>query len=47
MLGCSKKIRGGGGVGDCFDTHSFEHRDFKSDSTFKEFVAFELKTLIS
>jgi hypothetical protein len=35
-----KVIRGGGG-GDCFDTHSVEHRDFKSDSTFIEvFVTF-------
>jgi len=43
----SKIFRGGGGW-DCFDTHGVEHRDFKSDSTFKEvFVAFGLKTLIS
>ena len=35
-----EKVRSGGG-GDCFDTHSVEHRDFKSDSTFIEvFVTF-------
>ena len=38
------KINRGGG-GDCFDTQGVEHRDFKSDSTFKEvFVAFMKRT---